>query len=74
MQAHEVLEPLDSVIIGDPDHCARKVQEYVNIGTDRLLCLMQIGRVPHEAVMRSTKLAGGYLIPLFAQQRVAVVS
>jgi alkanesulfonate monooxygenase SsuD/methylene tetrahydromethanopterin reductase-like flavin-dependent oxidoreductase (luciferase family) len=73
-EAHEVLEPLDSVIIGDPDLCARKAQQYAAIGADRLLCLMQVGRIPHEAVMRSTRLAGKYLIPQFAQRRVAAAS
>jgi alkanesulfonate monooxygenase SsuD/methylene tetrahydromethanopterin reductase-like flavin-dependent oxidoreductase (luciferase family) len=73
-EAHEVLEPLDSVIIGDPDHCARKVSQYAGIGTDRLMCLLQYGRIPHEAVLRSTRLIGEHLIPQFAGRRAAVVS
>jgi alkanesulfonate monooxygenase SsuD/methylene tetrahydromethanopterin reductase-like flavin-dependent oxidoreductase (luciferase family) len=71
-EAHEVLEELDSVIIGDPDHCRAKAQKYADIGTDRLLCLMQFGAVPHEAVMRSTMLAGEHLIPHFGKTRAAV--
>jgi alkanesulfonate monooxygenase SsuD/methylene tetrahydromethanopterin reductase-like flavin-dependent oxidoreductase (luciferase family) len=64
-EAHEVLEDLDSVIIGDPDHCAKKAQAYAAIGADRLMCLLQFGRIPHDAVMRSTMLAGEYLLPQF---------
>ncbi len=64
-EAHEVLEELDSVIIGDPDHCAKKVRQYQAIGADRLMCLLQFGRIPHEAVMRSTALAGEHLLPQF---------
>ena len=45
-----------------------------SIGTDRLMCLMQFGRIPHEAVMRSTRLAGEYLIPHFAKRSVAAAS
>ncbi len=73
-EAHEVLEPLDSVLVGDVDHCARKAAQYANIGTDRLMCLLQYGRISHEAVLRSTRLIGEYLIPQFASRRAAVVS
>jgi len=66
-EAHEVAEQLDSVIIGDIDHCKKKMNAYRGIGTDRLLCLMQFGRLPHEAVLRSIRLVGDHLIPYFAQ-------
>ena len=65
-EAHEVTEQLDSVIIGDVEHCRRKMDSYRKIGCDRLLCLTQFGRVPHEAVMRSIRLIGEHLIPHFA--------
>jgi alkanesulfonate monooxygenase SsuD/methylene tetrahydromethanopterin reductase-like flavin-dependent oxidoreductase (luciferase family) len=73
-EAHEVLEPLDSVIIGTPDLCRAKAAKYSGIGTDRLLCLMQFGAIPHEAVMRSIRLAGEHLIPHFDAERVARAS
>jgi len=73
-EAHEVLEPLDSVIVGDVDHCAKKAALYATIGTDRLMCLLQYGRVPHEAVLRSTRLIGEHLISQFAGKRVAAAS
>jgi alkanesulfonate monooxygenase SsuD/methylene tetrahydromethanopterin reductase-like flavin-dependent oxidoreductase (luciferase family) len=69
-EAHETLEELDSVIIGDADHCAKKAERYADIGTDRLMCLLQFGRIPHEAVLRSTRLVGEHLIPRFAKASV----
>jgi alkanesulfonate monooxygenase SsuD/methylene tetrahydromethanopterin reductase-like flavin-dependent oxidoreductase (luciferase family) len=57
-EAHELLEPIDSIVIGDPDHCARKFEGYRRIGTDRMMCMMQFGRIPHAEVMRSIQLAG----------------
>lgn len=71
-EAHEVCEELDSVIIGDPDHCRQKMDKYRGIGTDRLMCLMQYGRIPHEAVVRSIRLTGEHLIPYFVPKAAAV--
>jgi alkanesulfonate monooxygenase SsuD/methylene tetrahydromethanopterin reductase-like flavin-dependent oxidoreductase (luciferase family) len=71
-EAHECLEDLDSVIIGDVDHCTKKAAKYAEIGTDRLLCLMQFGTVPHSAVTSSIRLAGKHLIPRFAKSRDAL--
>ncbi|MDB5466917.1 MAG: hypothetical protein JWQ46_1679 [Phenylobacterium sp.] len=65
-EAHEALEPLDSVVIGDPGHCAGKLGAYQAIGADRMMCLMQFGSIPHEAVVRSIALAGDHLVPAFA--------
>lgn len=61
-EAHEVLEPLDCVIIGDPDHCRAKVGGYEAIGADRLMCLMQYGSIPHPEIIRSIELTGEHLI------------
>lgn len=66
-EAHEVLEQLDSVVIGDPDHCRTKLEAYRDIGTDRMMCLMQFGSIPHGAVERSIALSGETLIPHFAR-------
>lgn len=64
-EAHEVLEPLDCVVIGDPDHCLQKIEGYRRIGVDRMMCMMQYGSIPPEAVIRSLELAGRRLIPAF---------
>ncbi len=65
--AHAALEKLDSVVIGDPDHCREKVAGYRAIGADRLMCLMQFGAIPHAAVLESLALAGRHLVPVFAE-------
>jgi alkanesulfonate monooxygenase SsuD/methylene tetrahydromethanopterin reductase-like flavin-dependent oxidoreductase (luciferase family) len=67
-EAHEVLEPLDSVVIGDPAHCVGKLKAYEAIGADRMMCLMQYGSIPHEAVVRGIALTGQHLIPAFAPE------
>jgi alkanesulfonate monooxygenase SsuD/methylene tetrahydromethanopterin reductase-like flavin-dependent oxidoreductase (luciferase family) len=69
--AHEALEVLDSVVIGDPDHCAEKLRAYEAIGADRIMCLMQFGSIPHEAVVRSLELAGRSLVPRQGERPVA---
>ena len=68
-EAHEALEPLDSVVIGDPDHCIGKLKAYEAIGADRIMCLMQYGSIPHEAVLRSFALAGEHVAPAYARGR-----
>jgi alkanesulfonate monooxygenase SsuD/methylene tetrahydromethanopterin reductase-like flavin-dependent oxidoreductase (luciferase family) len=70
-EAHEVIEHVDSVIIGDPDVCQRKMEKYRAIGVDRLMCLMQFGRIPHEAVLRSLRLTGERLIPMLDRPAVS---
>jgi len=66
-EAHAVVEPLDSVIIGDVNHCLEKMKKFREIGTDRMMCLMQFGHVAHEDVLRSIRLAGDYVIPQLAE-------
>ena len=66
-EAHETLEMLDCVVIGDPDHCAAKLRGYEAIGADRMMCMMQFGSIPHEAVLRSIELAGRHLMPAFTK-------
>jgi hypothetical protein len=61
-EAHEVCESMDSVIIGDVEHCRQKMIRYREIGCSRLLCLMQFGHIPNEAVLRSIELCGEHLV------------
>ena len=63
VEAYEALEPYDAVIIGDVDSCLRKLERLRDLGVDRLMCLMQMGPLPHEVVMRSIRDAGECLIP-----------
>ncbi len=66
VEAYEVLEPLDSVIIGDVDHCRRKFQRYASVGVDRMMCLMQFGQLSHAQALGSIRTLGESLIPEMA--------
>ena len=66
-EAYEALAPLDSVLIGDVETCRRKLAAYEQTGVDRIMCLMQLGELPHELAMRSIRTAGKALIPELAR-------
>ena len=42
------------------------MEKYQAAGSDRVLCLMQAGRISHEAAMDSIRLFGKHVIPHFA--------
>lgn len=67
VEVYETLEPIESVIIGDVDLCRSKLARYAAIGTDRLMCLMQFGTLPHERVMASLRTVGEALLPDFSR-------
>ena len=54
---------ISTAIIGDVDTCLRKLHRIADLGVDRLLCLMQLGHLPHGEVMRSIRTTGEALIP-----------
>jgi alkanesulfonate monooxygenase SsuD/methylene tetrahydromethanopterin reductase-like flavin-dependent oxidoreductase (luciferase family) len=66
VEVFETLEPIESVIIGDVELCRRKLARYAEIGTDRLMCLMQFGTLPHARVLASLRTTGEALLPDFA--------
>jgi alkanesulfonate monooxygenase SsuD/methylene tetrahydromethanopterin reductase-like flavin-dependent oxidoreductase (luciferase family) len=57
-----VLSAQDSLIVGSPDTCRRKLKAYADLGIDRMMCLQQMGGMEHDAVMKSIRLIGD-LIP-----------
>jgi alkanesulfonate monooxygenase SsuD/methylene tetrahydromethanopterin reductase-like flavin-dependent oxidoreductase (luciferase family) len=61
----EALRDQDSLIVGSPQTCRKKLRMYADLGIDRLMSFHQVGALPHEAVMKSIRLIGG-LIPEFA--------
>lgn len=61
----EILSAQQSLIVGSPDTCRKKLQAYADLGIDRLMCLHQIGGLTQEQVMTSIRLTGE-LIPEFA--------
>jgi alkanesulfonate monooxygenase SsuD/methylene tetrahydromethanopterin reductase-like flavin-dependent oxidoreductase (luciferase family) len=66
VEAFEALEDQDSVIIGDVETCRRKIEKYRAAGFGRLMCLMQFGHLPHDAVMASIRRVGEALVPTMA--------
>jgi len=69
VEAFEVLEPVESVVIGDVASCRAKVEGYASIGVDRLMCLMSFGHIAQEDVLSSLRLVGEKLIPAFGGAR-----
>jgi alkanesulfonate monooxygenase SsuD/methylene tetrahydromethanopterin reductase-like flavin-dependent oxidoreductase (luciferase family) len=61
----EDLDQEDMVIVGDVDHCIRKVERYRDAGLDHFISLMQADRIPHDRVMRSIELFAKEIIPRF---------
>jgi len=53
----------DMVVVGTPDECLRKLARYEEAGVDQVLCYLNFGYLPHEAVMKSIELLGTHVIP-----------
>jgi len=66
VEVFEVMETIESVVFGDVDACEAKLKGFAGIGCDRLMCLMQMGGVSQEDVMKSIRLTGEELIPRLA--------
>ncbi|REJ86457.1 MAG: LLM class flavin-dependent oxidoreductase [Planctomycetota bacterium] len=54
-----------NAVIGDPAAAKDLVQRFVDVGVDELICVMQMGTVPHELVMESIRTFGEQVIPEF---------
>lgn len=66
-EAYEGLAGIDSVIIGDPDTCLRKLEKIKSVGVDRLLTLQQFGYLSHEQVCDSINLLGREVMPQISE-------
>ncbi|MBJ22722.1 MAG: LLM class flavin-dependent oxidoreductase [Deltaproteobacteria bacterium] len=64
-EAYEVLSPIASVMVGDPETCRRKAEGYRDLGIDHLMCFTQIADLPQEKVLEAISNVGKYLIPHF---------
>jgi alkanesulfonate monooxygenase SsuD/methylene tetrahydromethanopterin reductase-like flavin-dependent oxidoreductase (luciferase family) len=58
----------DMVIVGTPDECLQKLMKYEEVGVDQLLCYLNFGYLPNEAVLKSIELLGKYVIPELAKR------
>lgn len=59
----EEFDEEDMVIVGTPDDCLRKFLHYEELGVDQVLCYINFGYLPNEAVKKSIELLGTYVIP-----------
>ena len=62
----DALAAQDSLIVGSPETCRKKLRAYADLGIDRLMCFHQVGALPADAVTRSIQLIGE-LIPELGQ-------
>jgi alkanesulfonate monooxygenase SsuD/methylene tetrahydromethanopterin reductase-like flavin-dependent oxidoreductase (luciferase family) len=53
----------DMIVVGDPEQCLEKLVRYAEIGVDSVICYVQFGYLPHEAVLRCIELLGTKVIP-----------
>jgi hypothetical protein len=53
VEVYYALEPF-----GDVETCRRKLALHAEVGVDRLMCLMQMERLPHERVLNGIRTAG----------------
>jgi alkanesulfonate monooxygenase SsuD/methylene tetrahydromethanopterin reductase-like flavin-dependent oxidoreductase (luciferase family) len=65
-EVYEVLDAVESVVIGDPDRCREKMERYQAIAVDRLMCLHQFGALSQERILGSIRRVGEHLIPHFS--------
>lgn len=66
-EVYEVLDAVESVIIGDPERCEAKMRGYAALGADRLMCLMQFGALAPERIEASLRITGEVLLPRLAE-------
>jgi alkanesulfonate monooxygenase SsuD/methylene tetrahydromethanopterin reductase-like flavin-dependent oxidoreductase (luciferase family) len=59
----EHFDAADMIVVGDPDRVLEKMKHYADIGVDQLICYVQFGYLPHEAVLRSIELLGTNVLP-----------
>ena len=64
-EAYELLSPIASVIIGDPESCRRKVEGYRELGVNHLMCFMQIADLPQSTILDGMRAVAKHLIPYF---------
>jgi len=55
---YDALSRQDSLIVGSPETCRRKMRVFRDLGIDRLMCFQQVGNLPHDKVMKSIRLIG----------------
>jgi alkanesulfonate monooxygenase SsuD/methylene tetrahydromethanopterin reductase-like flavin-dependent oxidoreductase (luciferase family) len=55
-----------SMIVGDPVRAKEQVERFVRAGVDELILVMQMGTVPHEAIVQSMRTFAEKVMPFFS--------
>jgi alkanesulfonate monooxygenase SsuD/methylene tetrahydromethanopterin reductase-like flavin-dependent oxidoreductase (luciferase family) len=63
------LKAHDMIVVGDPDHVVRKLEQFQKAGVDQVIFFKQSGRIPHQTIMRSLRLIGKHVLPHFNPHR-----
>lgn len=50
-------------LVGTPDKIVQGIRRYEQLGVDALLCLVQVGRVAHDDIVKSLRLFGREVLP-----------
>jgi alkanesulfonate monooxygenase SsuD/methylene tetrahydromethanopterin reductase-like flavin-dependent oxidoreductase (luciferase family) len=58
-----IFNDADMIMVGTPDVVIEKMKKYADLGVDQLLCYVQFGTIPHEAIMQTLELLGKKVIP-----------
>lgn len=70
-QAADKMIDSGAFCIGSPDQVAAKIDHYRRAGADRIVCVMQLGDLAHEDLMRSIELFGRDVIPAVRRAEAA---
>ncbi len=62
----EAMDEQDMIVIGDPEHCRRKLSHYADLGINSVMSQSQVGAISHYDVMQSISLLGEQVVPYFA--------
>ncbi len=57
-------------IVGDPEDCAKAVQQYVDVGCDQLIFGVLASTQPQDVALRSVELFGQHVVPRFDKDPV----
>ncbi len=56
----------DFSLVGTPEKISKAIENYQAVGVDQVICLIQAGRIPHDAILESLKIFAQEVIPRFS--------
>jgi len=52
-------------LVGTPDKVAEGIAAYTEVGVDQIIGIVQVGRIPHDDILKSIRLFGEEVLPRF---------